>query len=348
MPILKTALTLKDLPPPPPNKVGWPWTEQTPPLPEFFPDGSNLPQISVVTPSYNQSQFIEESIRSVLLQGYPNLEYIIIDGGSTDNSVEVIKKYEKFLAYWVSEKDEGQANALNKGFRKVTGQLIGWQNSDDYYYPDSFRQAAQAATSESADIFYGSVNVSDEVGHVLRTVSATEFKLEEMFPWFKIFNESMFFRHKVLEENFINENYQHYLDYELFWRLIFADYQFQFVPSLSACRRLHAKAKGYTQLDIAARELFATYKMAYKHPNLPITVRSQIIDSCHSLCLDNFAKLRLDMFRTNVRDLVAISGFQVLELKLVIKYLLSFLGVRYLTRLRNMKEGKILTVRTDG
>ena len=144
MPILNTALTLKDLPPSPPEKTGWPWTEQTEPLPPRMPDGSEWPRISIVTPSYNQGEFIEETIRSVLLQGYPNLEYIIIDGGSKDNSIELIKKYEKYLAYLVSEPDKGQSHAINKGFRRATGVLVGWQNSDDFYHSGAFEAAAKA------------------------------------------------------------------------------------------------------------------------------------------------------------------------------------------------------------
>ena len=104
------------------------------PIPHYS-DTSPLPRVSIVTPSYNQGQFLEETIRSVLLQGYPNLEYIIIDGGSSDRSVEIIKKYEPWIDYWVSEPDGGQSHAINKGFAKATGEVYGWLNSDDCFAP---------------------------------------------------------------------------------------------------------------------------------------------------------------------------------------------------------------------
>jgi glycosyltransferase involved in cell wall biosynthesis len=100
------------------------------------------PAISIVTPSFNQAPFLEETIDSVLSQGYPNLEYVIIDGGSTDGSVEIIRKHERHLAYWVSEKDRGHADAINKGFARTSGELMAWVNSDDKYLPWTFRVVA--------------------------------------------------------------------------------------------------------------------------------------------------------------------------------------------------------------
>lgn len=107
-----------------------------------MPD-ANYPRISIVTPSYNQGQFIEQTIRSVLLQNYPNLEYIIIDGGSTDNTVETIEKYEQYITYWVSEPDRGQSHAINKGFARCTGEIMAWLNSDDLYLPSALKTIAR-------------------------------------------------------------------------------------------------------------------------------------------------------------------------------------------------------------
>jgi glycosyltransferase involved in cell wall biosynthesis len=129
--------TLADLPPPPPGKTGWPWTVETPQLPAVRSDGSPWPRISIVTPSYNQGQFIEETIRSVLLQGYPDLEYIVIDGGSTDGAVDIIRKYVPWLTYWVSEPDRGQAHAITKGLVRSTGDIFQFINSDDILLQDA-------------------------------------------------------------------------------------------------------------------------------------------------------------------------------------------------------------------
>jgi len=136
--------TIGDLPAPPKNQTGWPWTEDHPQLPDATPNNHPWPEVTIVTPSYNQGQFLEMTIRSVLLQGYPELEFIIIDGGSSDNSVEIIRKYEPWLAYWVSEKDQGQSNAINKGFTHATGNVFAYLNSDDFYVPGALQTIARA------------------------------------------------------------------------------------------------------------------------------------------------------------------------------------------------------------
>ena len=146
--------TLNELPPAPQGKTGWPWTEESSSLPDHREDGSPWTRISVVTPSYNQGQFIEETIRSVLLQGYPNLEYIIIDGGSNDGSIEIIKKYERWLDFWISEKDDGQGDAINKGLERATGPIANWLNSDDLFYIGALKRVAMACASDETAILY--------------------------------------------------------------------------------------------------------------------------------------------------------------------------------------------------
>ncbi len=181
MVFVNTALTLQNLPTPPEDKTGWPWTEQTEVFTDKMPDGSDWPRISIVTPNYNYGHFIEETIRSVLLQGYPNLEYIVIDGGSTDNSIEIIKKYEKWLFYWVSEKDTGQSNAINKGIRKSTGIIFNWINSDDILNSASLYNVACIWKERNPDILVGSSRIITQEKYIdwipHETISVLELAL---------------------------------------------------------------------------------------------------------------------------------------------------------------------------
>lgn len=132
----------------------WPGMAGSPQWPETMPDGSPWPRISIVTPSYNQGQFLERTLRSVLSQGYPNLEYIIIDGGSTDNSVEIIRRYEPWLAYWVSQPDRGMYDAINKGFARSTGEVMAWLNSDDMYTPWALQVVAEIFAQHRARVHW--------------------------------------------------------------------------------------------------------------------------------------------------------------------------------------------------
>jgi len=129
----------------------------------------NYPKVSIVTPSYNQAKFLERTILSVLNQNYPNLEYIIIDGGSTDGSVEIIKKYEKYLAYWVSEPDKGQSEAINKGFQRTTGEWFCWVNSDDVLFAYALEMVLGVIKKDfKADIITGNVVFIDENDFIIK------------------------------------------------------------------------------------------------------------------------------------------------------------------------------------
>ena len=207
---------------------------------------NTLPKISVVTPSYNQAEFLEETICSVLNQGYLNIEYIIIDGGSTDGSVDIIKKYEKHLTYWVSEPDNGQTHALNKGFRRCTGDLVGWQNSDDYYLPGAFKAVADAYQMVEADVYFGHKWNVDINGNLLREMRYTPFsKLAHVYEGCSAANQSMFWRRELFGKcGYLDEKLHYAMDFEWFLRLAECGARYHLIPKPLGCLRMHEKAKG--------------------------------------------------------------------------------------------------------
>jgi len=243
--------TLSELPDPPRGKKGWPWTEETLQLPETMPGGQPWPRVSIVTPSYNQGRFIEETIRSVLLQGYPELEYIIIDGGSADNSVEIIKKYEKWLAYWVSEPDRGQSHAINKGFDKASREIYAWLNSDDYLLKDALKNVALAynAHPEAGGWFGGCLQVSI-VGKTLLTVHPNRLDAEGLAVWGEnaVTQPSCFFS-RVAWQNCgpLDESLNYAMDLDL-WVKIAKTYSIRKVEAILAAAVVQENAK--TQRNI--------------------------------------------------------------------------------------------------
>jgi glycosyltransferase involved in cell wall biosynthesis len=264
--------TLAELPTPPPGKTGWPWTEESEQLPETMPaqsevegigeDGSSFvvrrssapvhrpssrtwPRISIVTPSYNQGQFIEETIRSVLLQGYPNLEYIVIDGNSDDGSVEVIKKYEPWLTYWVSEPDRGQSHAINKGFSRTTGKIMAWLNSDDVYQIGAIAIVARQIVDKQKTMLVGESVKTGRPTELSGTLDCRKPNEAEMFYEGRTFPQPSVFWSADLWSlaGPIEEEFNFVMDYDLWLRMVKMADHVQHKNTVLSYERTHSQQK---------------------------------------------------------------------------------------------------------
>jgi glycosyltransferase involved in cell wall biosynthesis len=233
-----------------------------------------------VTPSYNQGEFLEETIRSVLLQGYPNLEYIIIDGGSTDHSIDIIKRYEPYLAYWSSEPDQGQADALNKGFRQASGEIVAFLNSDDLYCPGALFFAARfLQTHPTYDFVCGQPEFIDANSQPTRGF-AELFQVElndvTMTEECHIAQPSTFFRATVFQDIGYFDPALHYcFDYEFWLRAYLAGKPMTSQPQQLSRFRLHNSSKtvnAYSQGKFD-REFVAIYQSALDSPTLSPALR---------------------------------------------------------------------------
>jgi hypothetical protein len=248
--------TLEQLPPPPPGRTGWPWTEAS----AAPTDGREWPRISIVTPSYNQGQYLEETIRSVLLQGYPDLEYIIIDGGSTDESVEVIRKYEPWLSYWVSERDRGQPHAINKGLERTTGDIVAFLNSDDVYFKNALSMVVKAFRESGAAWVGGQCLEIDEMtgknyvyGPELPDPPTKWFfrktNKDYCFP-----QQPMFWTRQVQDTvGLIRDDLQYSFDFEYWLRFLFAGFRPYVIDQVLAVSRIHEASKTGSGIGGAGR-----------------------------------------------------------------------------------------------
>jgi len=203
----------------------------------------NQPLVSIITPSFNQGEFIEQTILSVLGQDYPHIEYIVIDGGSTDQTLEILRKYGEQLT-WVSEPDEGQSDAVNKGFRLARGDIVGWINADDVYFDHSAVEKVVKAFLDhpEADVVYGDFVEIDREGRITRIYPVPDFNYARLLRMNFVPQCTVFFRSKIARQYELDTSLEFVLDSDLFIRLG-QKHTFYHRPELLACFRRHTSSK---------------------------------------------------------------------------------------------------------
>lgn len=236
-------------------------------------DPTSLPKISVITPCFNQGQFLEECIQSVIDQEYARLEYIIVDGGSTDNSVRIIQKYQTRLAYWVSEPDQGQGDAINKGLRQASGDIVAWLNSDDYYLPGALLQVAAAyRAAPAAPFYFGNGLRVDESGGIKRVYfpeGSLSFNREALcYGLNYILQPAAFIRQKSLQQaGYLSTDLHYGLDTDLWLRLSQLGQPVPIQARLAASRE-YSSTKSSTGSFARVEEL---RRIAEKYTGTPLT-----------------------------------------------------------------------------
>ncbi len=222
---------------------------------------SDLPLVSIVTPSFNQARYIEATIQSVLGQDYPNIEYLIVDGGSTDGTVEIIKKYEGRIGWWVSEQDKGQTDAINKGFGRARGGILAWLNSDDTYEPGAVSQAVKYLMDHpDVGMVYGDCNFINEEGRVIGKFASaqTDYRLLRQ-GYVHIPQQTMFFRAELWREvGPLDPSFYFAMDYDL-WTRLAARTTLHYVPQTWANFRLHTSGKTIAADDRCWPELIRVH-----------------------------------------------------------------------------------------
>jgi glycosyltransferase involved in cell wall biosynthesis len=225
--------------------------------------------VSIVTPSYNQAPYIEQTIQSVLGQEYPDIEYIVVDGGSTDNSFEIIRKYSHRLAYWISERDSGQAEAINKGFSRANGEILAWLNSDDYYLPDTISTVVQCFEEHPEVVMvYGDMLAVDGDGQTINVQKFKQLSLEDLLCFQIVGQPSVFFRRSAFAKTGPLETTFHFmLDHHLWIRLA-QQGRILHVPQVLSAARYHPAAKNRARAAEFGREAFRVLEWAKKQPGL--------------------------------------------------------------------------------
>ena len=233
------------------------------------------PLVSIVTPSFNQAAFLEQTMLSVLEQDYPRVEYIVVDGMSTDGSIDIVKKYAAKLAHWESKKDKGQADAINKGMARAKGDIIAWLNSDDYYLPQAITRAVEAfRKNPNASIVYANMLAVNEQGQVTNTLTYRQLTLEDLLCFQIIGQPAVFMRREAFEKaGGLDTTFHFMLDHNL-WIKIAMRGQLVYVPQIWSAARYHPDAKNRALAVEFGRDAFRILNWAASDKELvPVLAR---------------------------------------------------------------------------
>lgn len=242
---------------------GWPWMTAL----ASEPNPGSWPRISIVVPSFNQADFLEETLMSLLRQGYPDLEIIVMDGGSTDGSVDILRHYAPWLTSWTSAPDGGQADAINRGLATTTGDVLGWLNSDDTLLPGAlFAAAAALRADEAVDVVYGDVRFTAADGRYLNQMSSWAFDLKQLVCATNLLPQpSTFFRRRAWQRvGGLDESLRLCLDYDLWLRMALAGFGFRHVAGDWSTYRLHDASKTESQALKFADEMDRVVRAAFE------------------------------------------------------------------------------------
>lgn len=243
---------------------------------------TSLPRVTVITPSYNQAAYLEQTICSVLDQNYPNLEYFVIDGASTDSSVDIIRKYEKRLAWWVSEQDCGQAEAINKGFARATGEYIAWINSDDLHMPGIICTMVDAFShTPDVGLIYGDVVSIDQDGKPFNIMRYDNWTLDDLMAFSIIGQAGTFFRHSVLQKTgYLDTRFHCLLDHHLWLRMAQVA-PIRHLPGVVAAARFHPEAKNVARAAEFAHEAYELMDWMRTQPELAQRINRHVWAGAH-------------------------------------------------------------------